>query len=104
MLATSHGLLSKLGMIVGACAYDHELDVSICEEVAGCAIMLCVGIVDGAVLSRLDTVLVGGRLCALQKSVHLKVGVRGNEGQMKTFCGKAIAQKPDFDWRHGEFN
>lgn len=79
MLATSHGSFCKLGMVVGAGADDHELDVCVCKEVVGCAVVLCFGIVDGAVLARFDVGLVGGSFCALQESVHIKISVWGDE-------------------------
>jgi hypothetical protein len=50
MLAASHSFLRKLGMVAGTGADDHELDVCVCEEVVGCAIMLCFGVIDSAVL------------------------------------------------------
>ena len=80
MLATSHSFLRELGMVVRAGADDHELDVCVCEEVVGCAVMLCFGVVDGAVLAGLDATLVSGCFCALQKSVHFEISVRGDEG------------------------
>ena len=79
MLATSHRFLGKLGMVVGTGADDHELDFCVCEEVVGGAVMLCFGIVDGAVLARFDVGLVGGSFCALQESVHIKISVWGDE-------------------------
>jgi len=100
MLAASHSVFCELGMIVRTGANNHELDLCVCEEVVCCAIMLCFGIVDGAVLSRLDSVLISRCFCTLQESVHFKISVWRDEGQVKTFRGKAVAHKPDFDWRH----
>lgn len=102
MLATSHGFLCELSMVVGTGADDHELDFCVCEEVVGRTVVLCFGIVDGTVLSRLGASFVRGSFCALQESVYLKISIWCDERQMKAFCGKAVAHKPDFDWRHGE--
>jgi hypothetical protein len=102
MLAASHSFLGKLGMVVGTGADDHELDFCVGEEVVGGAVMLCIGIVDGAVLARFDAGLISGSFCALQERVHFEVSVRGDERQMETLGGKAIAHKSDFDWCHCE--
>jgi hypothetical protein len=79
MLATSHRFLCELGMIVGTGADDHELDFWVCEEVVGCAIMLCLGVIDGAVFARFDAGLVDGGFCALQESVDFEISVWGDE-------------------------
>jgi len=102
MLATSHGSFCKLGMVVGAGADDHKLDVCVCKEVVGCAVVLCFGIVDGAVLAGLDAGLISGCFCALQESVHFEISVWCDEWQMKAFGRKAVAHKSYFDWRHDE--
>jgi len=79
MLAAPHSFLCKLGMIVGTCADYDKLDVRVCEEVVGCAVMLCLWVVDGAVLARFDASLVGGSFGALQESVHFEISVWGDE-------------------------
>lgn len=79
ILAASHSFLCELGMIVGAGTDDHELDVCVCEEVVGCAVVLCIGVVDSAVFARFDAGLVGGSFCSLQESVHFEISVWGDE-------------------------
>jgi hypothetical protein len=79
VLATSHSFFGKLGMIVGAGADDHEFNVCVCEEVVGCAVMLCFGVVDGAVFARFDAGLIGRSFCALQESVNFEISVWGDE-------------------------
>ena len=79
MLAISHRFLCELGMIVGTGADDHELDVCVCEKFVGCAVVLCIRVVDGAVFAGFDAGLVSGSFCALQERIHLEISVWGDE-------------------------
>jgi hypothetical protein len=79
MFATPHSFLRELGMVVGARADDHKLDLRICEELICSAVVFCVRIIDSTVLASLDAFLISRRFGTLQESIRFQVSVRGDE-------------------------
>lgn len=65
MLATPHGLLRELRMVIRARTDDHKLNLRVREEIICSAVVLRTGIIDSAVLASLNALLISRSFGAL---------------------------------------
>ena len=100
MLARFKRLLAKVEVGIRMCTDDHKLDVGICKEVLWRTIVLCIGVVNSAMLSGLYIRLVLWRLCSLQEGDHFQIRVWEDEWQVEDLGGSTIADDTYVDSCH----
>ena len=87
-------------MRVMVCADNHEVDFRVGEELISRPVMLCIWIVDCAMLATLHLGPFRRSFRSLEESVHVQVRVWEYEGKVEGLGGEAVACEADIEWCH----